>query len=208
MSRKPQEGMEEKISEFIRDFIEFNGYPPSVREIAQGVGIKSTSTVHRYMSIMEEKGMLTRNSLKTRAVKLSDMPEEKHYSEDNMIEVPVVGTVAAGVPITATQNVIETFPLPSYFARKGEVFMLKVKGDSMINMGIFDGDFVIVAKQSTASNHEVVVAMIDGEATVKRFYKENGYFKLVPENDMLEPIIAPHIDIIGKVVGVFRTKVI
>ena len=100
MARKAQEGMEEKISEFIRDFIEFNGYPPSVREIAQGVGIKSTSTVHRYMSIMEEKGMLTRNSLKTRAVKLSDMPEEKHYSEDNMIEVPVVGTVAAGVPIT------------------------------------------------------------------------------------------------------------
>ncbi len=207
MPRKAKEGLEERISEYIREYVEFNGYPPSVREIAQGVDVKSTSTVHRYMAKLEEKGVIEKASLKTRAVKLN-VSEERHYDDSNMIEVPVLGNVAAGVPITATQNVLDTFPLPSYFARKGEVFMLKVKGDSMINIGIFDGDYVIVAKQSTASNHEVVVAMIDGEATVKRLYKENGYFKLVPENDMLEPIIAPEIDVIGKVVGVFRTQVI
>ncbi len=208
MPRKSREGLEEQISEYIREFLSTNGYPPSVREIGQGVGIKSTSTVHRYMSKMEEKGMIEKTSLKTRAFKLNDSACEKHYDDSNMIEVPVLGNVAAGIPITATQNVLDTFPLPSYFARKGEIFMLKVKGDSMINIGIFDGDYVIVAKQSTASNHEVVVAMIDGEATVKRLYKEDGYFKLMPENDMLEPIIAPQIDILGKVVGVFRTQVI
>ncbi len=208
MARKNSENLEELIFDYIKRYVEMNGYPPAVREIMTGVGVKSTSTVHRYMKLMEEKGMIEKASLKTRAVKLSGINEEPHYNETNMIEVPVLGNVAAGIPITATQNVLDTFPLPSYFARKGEVFMLKVKGDSMINIGIFDGDYVIVSKQSTASNHEVVVAMIDGEATVKRLYKEDGYFKLMPENDMLEPIIAPHIDIVGKVVGVFRTQVI
>lgn len=209
MPRKAQEGMEEKILDYIKEYTDTNGYPPSVREIGKGVGIKSTSTVHRYISIMNEKGIISRNSSKTRALKLScNVAAEPQYNENNLIEVPVLGDVAAGVPITAEQNVIDTFPLPSYFARSGEVFMLRVRGDSMINIGIFSGDYVIVLKQQTASNHEVVVAMIDGEVTVKRFYKEEGYFKLVPENDMMEPIIVPQLDIIGKVVGVFRTRVI
>lgn len=211
MARKSIEGMEEKVLNYIKEFIQSNQYPPSVREIGNAVGLKSSSSVHRYLSILAEKGLLLRDGDKTRAIR---MPNEKvtakiseeEYSTDS-ITVPVIGSVAAGIPITAEENVIDTFPLPTYFARHGEVFMLKVKGDSMIDAGILSGDYLIVSKTHTASNGEIIVAMLDGEATVKRFYKEDGYFRLQPENDAYEPILTNSLTIIGKVRGVIRTNV-
>ena len=175
------------------------------------MGLKSSSSVHRYLSILEEKGLLLRDGDKTRALRMpnetvsSKIPEEE-YSSDS-ITVPVIGSVAAGIPITAEENVIDTFPLPTYFAKHGEVFMLKVKGDSMIDAGILSGDYLIVSKTPNASNGEIIVAMLDGEATVKRFYKENGYFRLQPENEAYEPILTNSLTIIGKVRGVIRTNV-
>ena len=211
MARKSIEGMEEKVLTYIKEFIQTNQYPPSVREIGSAVGLKSSSSVHRYLSILEEKGLLLRDGDKTRALRMpnetvsSKIPEEEYSSES--IIVPVIGSVAAGIPITAEENVIDTFPLPPYFARHGEVFMLKVKGDSMIDAGILSGDYLIVSKTSNASNGEIIVAMLDGEATVKRFYKENGYFRLQPENEAYEPILTNYLTIIGKVRGVIRTNV-
>ena len=211
MARKSIEGMEEKVLTYIKEFIQTNQYPPSVREIGSAVGLKSSQSVHRYLSILEEKGLLLRDGDKTRALRMpnetvsSKIPEEEYSSES--IIVPVIGSVAAGIPITAEENVIDTFPLPPYFARHGEVFMLKVKGDSMIDAGILSGDYLIVSKTSNASNGEIIVAMLDGEATVKRFYKENGYFRLQPENEAYEPILTNSLTIIGKVRGVIRTNV-
>lgn len=211
MARKSIEGMEEKVLSYIKEFIQTNQYPPSVREIGNAVGLKSSSSVHRYLLILEEKGLLLRDEDKTRALRMpndtvtSKIPEEE-YSSDSIV-VPVIGSVAAGIPITAEENVIDTFPLPTYFAKHGEVFMLKVKGDSMIDAGILSGDYLIVSKTPTASNGEIIVAMLDGEATVKRFYRENGYFRLQPENDAYEPILTNSLTIIGKVRGVIRTNV-
>ena len=209
MARKSIEGMEEKVLNYIKEFIQTNQYPPSVREIGSAVGLKSSSSVHRYLSILEEKGLLLRDGDKTRALRMpnetvsSKIPEEE-YSSDS-ITVPVIGSVAAGIPITAEENVIDTFPLPTYFAKHGEVFMLKVKGDSMINAGIFTDDIIIAEQTSYAENGDLVVALVDDEgATVKTFYKENGHYRLQPENDNMSPIISDNVKIMGKVVALIR----
>lgn len=207
MPRKKKEGVEEQILDFIKKFSNSNGYAPSVREIGQAVGFKSSSTVHGYLERLAQEGRLNKKAEKTRTVSLTFHEDQMPELSCDYIEVPVIGTVAAGVPITAIENIMDTFPLPSYYSRNGEVFMLKVRGDSMINAGILDGDYVIVVKQNVASNHEIVVAMIDDEATVKRFYNEGNRIRLQPENDMLEPIYSTQVAVLGKVVGVFRKNV-
>ncbi len=206
--RVKKEGVEEKILEFIESFIKENGYPPSVREIGSAMGFKSSSTIHSYIKRLEEEGKLSQDSSKTRSITLTGIAEDRHDISTDHIVVPVLGNVAAGVPITATENIMDMYAMPSYFANKGEVFMLKVRGDSMINAGILDGDFVIVSKQSVARAHEIIVAMIDGEATVKRYYNEGNRIRLQPENDAMEPIYSDRVEIVGKVIGVFRTTVI
>lgn len=215
MPRPKRDGIETEIVNFIEQFIEKNGYSPSVREIGAAVGFKSSSTVFGYLKKLAQEDKIHMNADKTRTVQVAKKPEPKppvSQQITDIIDVPVIGTVAAGAPLLAEENITDTFPLPQRFAKKStDVFMLKVKGDSMINAGILDGDFVIVAKQQTASQHEIVVAMIHGEATVKRFYRENGdTVRLQPENDMIEPIIANagEVQIIGKVVGIFRDNII
>ena len=211
--RPKRDGVEAEIVSFIQQFIEKNGYSPSVREIGAAVGFKSSSTVFGYLKKLEQEDKIHMNAEKNRTVQVAKTDEPKVTSVDSMgiIEVPVIGTVAAGAPLLAEENISDTFPLPQRFAKKStDVFMLKVKGESMINAGILDGDFVIVAKQQTASQHEIIVAMIDGEATVKRFYRESdSVVKLLPENDALEPIIvnAADVQILGKVVGIFRDNI-
>jgi len=206
--RVKKEGIEELILEFIDNFIKENGYPPSVREIGSAVGFKSSSTVHLYLKKLEEAGRLSQDSSKTRSIKLKTVAEDRNdLSTDHMV-IPVLGRVAAGVPITAEENIMDLYAMPTCFAGKGEVFMLKVRGDSMINAGILDGDYVIVSKQSVARNYEIVVGMIDGEATVKRYFNEGNRIRLQPENDAMEPIYSDSVEIVGKVIGVFRTTVV
>ena len=172
MPRVKKEGIEEKILEFIESFVKENKYPPSVREIGSAVGFKSPSTVHLYLKKLEEEGKLSQDSSKTRSRQL--IAEDRNdLSTDHMV-IPVLGRVAAGVPITAEENIMDLYAMPTCFSGKGEVFMLKVRGDSMINAGILDGDYVIVSKQPVARNFEIVVAMIDGEATVKRYFNEGN----------------------------------
>ncbi len=209
MARTKREGIETKILEFIENFVAENGFPPSVREIGRGVGFSSSSTVHTYIRKLVADGKLSQDSSKTRAIKVhSDSVQPREDISTEHIFVPVLGKVAAGMPITAQENVMDEFPLPSYFSRKGEVFMLKVQGESMINAGILDGDLVIVAKQNVARDREIVVAMIDGEATVKRYFNEGSRIRLQPENDMLEPIYSDSAEVVGKVVGVVRTTIV
>ena len=194
----PKENKEQLVYEYICSQITKVGYPPSVREICSAVGLSSPSTVHGYIRRLEEKGLILREDFKKRAIRL---PER---SEEEIISVPLVGTVAAGVPILAMENITETFPLPASFGAKNDLFMLKVKGDSMINAGIFDGDYVIVERQETARNGQIVVALLEDSATVKTFYRENGHIRLQPENDALEPILTNEVAILGVVVGMFR----
>lgn len=208
MPRVKKEGTEEKILEFIEEFTKENGYSPSVREIGSAVGFKSSSTVHAYIKKLTEDGKLSQGMSKSRSIRVHSEAYDRHDISTDHIVVPVLGNVAAGVPITAEENIMDMFAMPSYFAGKGEIFMLKVRGDSMVNVGILDGDFVIVSKQSVARNHEIVVAMIEGEATVKRYFNEGNRIRLQPENDFMEPIYSDNVDIVGKVVGVFRTTVI
>ena len=216
MSRK-NESMKTDILNYIAEHTEEYGYPPSVREICTKVGLSSPSTVHGYLARMEKEGLIERDSTKTRAIRVkNEEPKIKNVTKKNIdkseigveeyIEVPVVGNVAAGMPITAQEQVTDVFPLPSRFARKSaETFMLKVKGDSMINAGIFDGDLVIVSRQETASDGEIIVALVDDSATVKTFYNDDGVIRLQPENDSMEPIYPENISVIGKVIGLFRT---
>ncbi len=211
---------QKRIYEFIVDYIKENSYPPSVRDICTGLGLKSPATVHTHIQNLAEIGALKKSSLKKRAIALNEdfvyeedgeeksaiKPEIREVSNEGIdyFNVPVLGNVAAGTPILAVENVERSFPLPMDFAKNNEVFMLKVKGDSMINVGINDGDYVIVEQRPTASNGEIVVVLVEDSATVKTFYKENGYFRLQPENDTMEPIIVPEVSILGKVVGLFR----
>ena len=197
------------ILDFINNFQDTNGYPPTVRDICIGVGLRSTATVFTHLKNLEEKGVLTKSSSKNRAisvVKESPSKEVPSNQAENtgVFEIPLLGKVAAGSPILAVENIERTFPLPIDMATNKEMFMLKVQGESMINSGILDGDFIIVSRQPTAENGEKVVAMINDEVTVKTFYKENGYFRLQPENDAMEPIIVTQLTILGKVVGLFR----
>lgn len=198
---------EEEILAFIHKQIETVGYPPSIREICSAVGLNSPSNVHAYLKKLEAKGLLEKDGSKTRAIRVVDSTENTEtWAEpvSEFLNVPVLGNVAAGMPILAQENVVDTFPLPMTFAKNKNVYMLKVKGDSMINVGILDGDYVIVTQEETAKNGDMVVALVDDSATVKTFYKEDGHFRLQPENDDYEPIIVDDLRILGKVSGVFR----
>lgn len=190
---------EKEVYEFIKKQIEIEGYPPSVREICAAVGLSSPSTVQRYINSLEDKGYIVKGGSKKRAITLP-----KQENEVEVMSVPVVGTVAAGQPILAEENIEEYFPLPMNYAGKKDMFMLKVRGESMINAGILDGDYVIVESADTARNGEIVVALLEDSATVKTFYKERDAIRLQPENDALEPIISKDVRILGKVSGVFR----
>ena len=191
-----------EILEYIKAEILRVGYPPAVREICEAVQLKSTSSVHSHLETLEKNGYIRRDPTKPRAIEIMD--DNFNLTRREMVNVPMVGRVAAGEPILADQNITDYFPIPMDFMPNNETFMLTVKGESMINAGIFDGDYVLVEKQQTARNGEMVVALVDDSATVKTFYKENGYFRLQPENDSMDPIIVNHCDILGKVIGVFR----
>ena len=201
---------EQKILDFIKKQIKENGYPPSVREICAAVGLKSTSSVHLYLNRLAEKGCISKTGLKTRALKVveEEITPDSKINDSNVLSIPLVGNVAAGAPILAEQNIEEYFSIPSSFLSKSALtsntYMLKVKGESMINVGIYNGDYIIISKQNTANNGEIVVALIDNEATVKTFYKEKDHIRLQPENDTMAPIIVKDVQILGKVVGLFR----
>ncbi len=194
-----------QILDFIKKEIRSKGYPPSVREIGEAVGLNSSSTVHGHLSQLESKGFLRRNPAKPRAIEVLQDDQFNHNKE--IVSVPIIGKVTAGLPILATENIEDTFPLPLDYlpSRNQDLFILTVQGDSMVDAGILDGDLVIVAKQNVAKNGEIVVALIEDEATVKTFYKEQGYYRLQPENKFLEPIIVKELTILGKVVGLYRT---
>ena len=190
-----------EIYEFLKIYAENKGYPPSVREICEAVNLKSTSTVHGHLKRLEKKGLIRRDPTKPRALEIL----ETTANRKEMLNIPLVGRVTAGLPILATENIEDTFPLPiDYIKHNEELFMLKVTGNSMINIGIHDGDFAIIEKAQTAQNGDVVVALIENDATIKTFYKEKNKIRLQPENDALEPIIVDDCAILGKLVGLFR----
>lgn len=192
------------ILEFIKEEVRKKGYPPSVREIGQAVGLASSSTVHGHLARLEKKGYIRRDPTKPRAIEILDV-DPPAAAEVETTLVPVLGKVTAGQPIEAIENVEETFPLPKDWVNNDTVFMLRVEGNSMINAGIFDGDLVIVRQQPVANNGDIVVVLTpDGEATVKRFYKEKTCVRLQPENDEMDPILLPEVKILGKVIGVLR----
>ena len=198
-----------QILEYLKKEVREKGYPPSVREICEATGLKSTSTVHGHLSRLEKKGYIRRDPTKPRAIEILDgTPDEfeNYQSDQEIIDVPVIGTITAGTPILAVENIEDTFPLPASYATGGKtLFMLKVKGESMIEAGIFDKDLVLVRQQPSADNGDIVVALIDDDyATVKTFYKENGHIRLQPENSSMSPIIVNDCSILGKVVGLFR----
>ncbi|MDO4297235.1 MAG: transcriptional repressor LexA [Lachnospiraceae bacterium] len=193
---------QEEILEYIKNEILERGFPPAVREICQAVNLKSTSSVHSHLESLERNGYIRRDPTKPRAIEILD--ESFNMLRREMVNVPVIGTVAAGEPILAEQNIDSYFPIPAEYMPNDQTFMLKVKGESMINAGIFNGDRLLVKQQSHADNGDIVVALVEDSATVKTFYKENGYFRLQPENDMMDPIIVNEVQILGKVFGVFR----
>lgn len=195
-----------EILEYIKSQIMTKGYPPSVRDICEAVHLKSTSSVHSHLETLEKNGYIRRDPTKPRAIEILD--DAFNSCRCDVISIPVVGRVAAGEPLLAVENVESYFPLPTHDLPNKELFMLIVKGDSMINMGILDGDQIVVERQNTASNGDVVVALLEDSVTVKRFYKENGHYRLQPENDYLEPIITDHVEILGKVVSLYRRRVI
>lgn len=197
---------QQMILDFIKEEQLSKGYPPSVREICEAVGLKSTSSVHAHLETLEKNGYIRRDSTKQRAIEIVD--DEFNISRRETVSVPVIGTVAAGQPLLAVENITDYFPIPVDLLPNTETFMLRVKGDSMINVGIYEGDTIIVARQNTAYNGEIIVALVDDSATVKRFYKENGHIRLQPENDDMDPIIVPDCQIIGKVVGLLRMNII
>lgn len=191
-----------EILEFIKDEILKKGYPPTVREICERVHLKSTSSVHSHLETLEKNGYIRRDPTKPRAIEIVD--DIFGLTRREMVQVPVIGTVAAGQPILASENIESYFPFPAEMLPNKETYMLHVKGDSMVNIGIFDGDQILCETASTASNGEIVVALVEDSATVKRFYKENGHYRLQPENDFMEPIIVNEVKIVGKVIGLFR----
>ncbi len=203
---------EKAILKFIEKKIKEDGYPPSVREIGKAVGLSSTATVHGYLAKLRSKGYIKKEDKKGRTLKLlkggNGMPVEStqknFYSQKELIDVPLVGKITAGMPILAVENVTDTFPIPIDFVGNSDSFMLTVRGESMIEAGILDGDYILVRKQPDAMNGEIVVALIEDEATVKTFYKEKDHIRLQPENSTMDPIIVPDCNILGKVIGVFR----
>ncbi len=191
-----------EILEYIKNEILNKGYPPAVREICEAVKLKSTSSVHAHLESLEKNGYIRRDPTKPRAIEIMD--ENFNLTRREVVNVPVIGSVAAGAPILAVENIEAYFPLPADMMPNQNAFLLNVKGDSMIKAGIFEGDKVLVQQQPTAENGELVVALVDDSATVKRFYKEAGHIRLQPENDAYEPIIVTDCTIMGKVFGVFR----
>jgi len=192
-----------RILEVIHEFTAERGYPPSVREIGERVGLSSSSTIHSHLKSLERQGLISRDPTKPRALR-SEVAVENRSSGPETVTLPIVGKVAAGVPITAQENLEGEFVLPSSFARASDGFLLRVQGDSMVDAAILDGDLIVVRPQKVANNGEIVVAMLDGEATVKRFYKETGRVRLQPENQTMEPIYATDVQIVGRVEAVVR----
>jgi len=191
-----------EILEYIKQEILNKGYPPAVREICEAVDLKSTSSVHSHLETLEKNGYIRRDPTKPRAIEIID--DNFNLTRREVVNVPIIGNVAAGQPLLAVENIESYFPIPVEFMPNAETFMLNVKGESMINVGIYDGDQILVQKQSDAHNGDIVVALVDDSATVKTFYKENGHFRLQPENDTMDPIIVEDCQILGKVFGVFR----
>ena len=191
-----------EILEYIKSQILERGFPPAVREICEAVNLKSTSSVHSHLETLEKNGYIRRDPTKPRAIEILD--DNFNLTRREMVNVPIVGQVAAGEPILAQQNIENYFPIPVDFMPNSQTFLLKVKGESMINAGILDGDMVLVEETPAASNGDMVVALVDDGATVKTFYKEEGIFRLQPENDFMDPIIVKEVRILGKVIGVFR----
>ena len=199
--QRPRGDNQQRILDYIKSEIQTKGYPPSVREIAQAVGLKSTSTVHGHLQRLEKRGLLHRDAMKPRAMEVTGDP---NFVRNNSTAVPVLGRVTAGLPILAEENLDEYVAIPEIMLGDGEHFILLVRGDSMIEAGILDGDYIVVKKCSDALNGEIVVAMIDDSATVKRFYKEDGHFRLQPENSSMDPIYADEVTVLGKVVSLYR----
>lgn len=197
ISKKQQE-----ILEFIKDQILTRGFPPAVREICEAVNLKSTSSVHSHLETLERNGYIRRDPTKPRAIEILD--DQFNLTRREMVQVPIIGQVAAGQPILAQENIEDYFPFPADQMPNKQLFLLRVKGESMINAGILDGDYVLVEQDATASNGDMVVALIEDGATVKTFYKEEGVFRLQPENDFMDPIIVREVSILGKVIGVMR----
>ena len=205
MSKGKITDKQREILEYIRDTILAKGYPPAVREICEAVHLKSTSSVHSHLETLEKNGYIRRDPTKPRTIEILD--DDFALTRREMVNVPVIGTVAAGMPILAEENIEDYMPIPVEMLPNKEVFMLKVKGESMNDAGIFNNDRVIVAKQDTAMNGEMVVALVDDSATVKTFYKEHGHFRLIPfrqKSNGLDPIIVDEVQILGKVIGLFR----
>ena len=190
-----------QIYNFLIEFTKSKGYPPSVREICEAVSLKSTSTVHGHLKRLEKKGLIYRDPTKPRALEIVELSNE----EKELIDIPIVGKVTAGMPILATENIEDMFQMPiNYVKHNNDLFILKVTGDSMIEAGILDGDLAIIEQKNVATNGEIVVALIENEATIKRFFKENGFIRLQPENKNYEPIIVEDCSILGKLVGIYR----
>ena len=190
-----------EIYEYLKSYTETKGYPPSVREICEAVSLSSTSTVHGHLKRLEKKGLIKRDPAKPRALEIMELNQPKR----EMINIPIIGKVTAGAPILATENIEDSFPLPlDYIKHNNDLFMLKVSGNSMINIGINDGDLAIIEKSDSAINGDIVVALIENEATIKRFFKEKDHIRLQPENDTLAPILVPDCSILGKLVGLYR----
>ena len=200
ISKKQQE-----ILDYIKNEILNRGFPPAVREICEAVHLKSTSSVHSHLEALEKNGYIRRDATKPRAIEIID--DNFNLVRREVVNVPLIGTVAAGQPILAVENIETYFPVPAEFMPNEQSFMLRVKGDSMINAGIFNGDKILVQKQSDAQNGDIVVALVDDSATVKRFYKEDGHIRLQPENDFMDPIIVDDCSIVGKVIGLIRWQV-
>ena len=202
MSKGRISDKQQEILEYIKENILRKGYPPSVREICEAVKLRSTSSVHAHLETLERNGYIRRDPTKPRTIEVVD--ESFNLPRRELVNIPVVGRVAAGEPLLAEQNISDYFPMPVELVPNADLFMLKVRGESMINAGILDGDTVIVARQETARNGEIVVAMVDDGATVTRFYREDGHFRLQPENDAMDPIIVNECRVLGKVVGLLR----
>lgn len=193
---------QQEILDYIKETILKKGYPPAVREICEAVRLKSTSSVHSHLETLERNGYIRRDPTKPRTIEILD--DTFGLTRREMVQVPIIGTVAAGQPLLAEEHIEDYFPIPAEILPNEQSFMLRVKGESMINAGIFDGDQVIVTQTATARNGEIIVALVEDSATVKRFYKEEGHYRLQPENDSMEPIIVDEVEILGKVIGLFR----
>ncbi len=193
---------QQQILDFVKTEVREKGYPPSVREICTAVGLKSTSTVHGHLARLEKKGLIRRDPTKPRAIEI--LTGDAEYPSRETVRVPIIGNITAGTPILAVENVEDTFPIPVDYVHNDSVFMLKVRGESMIEAGIYDKDLILVRQQSNAENGDIVVALIEDYATVKTFYREKDFIRLQPQNPAMNPILVRDVTILGKVIGLFR----